>query len=192
MSLHSFTKAAKHWGFKTIANILQMFDILKIFFWKKKILVFGFYFYFSLFLGVQQSISQQWLDAETLVDEVKECQMAPLGHNELTIPYSDGKVYAKTTPTMHLTHIPQCTIQNRNVHISILNDALWDMEHVHWGICEIGLLVCSSLIEPPVHRHQWHLPSKIQWDRQQFSSLTENFNYLINTEKTQLHIFIPL
>ena len=31
-------------------------------------------------------------------------------------------------PTMHMFHIPQCTIQNRNVHISVLNDALWDME----------------------------------------------------------------
>ena len=41
---------------------------------------------------------------------------------------------------MHLFHIPQCTIQNRNVHISVLNGALWDMEQVHCGICEIGLL----------------------------------------------------
>ena len=29
---------------------------------------------------------------------------------------------------MHLFHIPQCTIQYRNVHISVLNGALWDME----------------------------------------------------------------
>ena len=36
-------------------------------------------------------------------------------------------------------HIPQCTIQNRNVHISILNGALWDMGQVHSGICEKGL-----------------------------------------------------
>ena len=42
-------------------------------------------------------------------------------------------------PTMHLCHIPQCTMQNRNVHISVLNGALWDMEQVHCGICEIGL-----------------------------------------------------
>ena len=41
---------------------------------------------------------------------------------------------------MHLFHIPQCSIQNRNVHISVLNGALWDMEQVHSGICEIGLL----------------------------------------------------
>ena len=40
---------------------------------------------------------------------------------------------------MHLFHILQCTIQNKNVHISVLNDALWDMEQVHCGICEIGL-----------------------------------------------------
>ena len=30
-------------------------------------------------------------------------------------------------PTMHLSHIPQCTIQNRNEHISVLNGALWDI-----------------------------------------------------------------
>ena len=40
-------------------------------------------------------------------------------------------------------HIPQCTIQNRNVHISVLNGALWDMEQVHYGICEIGLFHLS-------------------------------------------------
>ena len=34
-------------------------------------------------------------------------------------------------------HTPQCTIHNRNVHISVLNGALWDMWQVH---CEIGLL----------------------------------------------------
>ena len=34
----------------------------------------------------------------------------------------------------------QWTIQNRNVHISVLNGALWDMGWVHCGNCEIGLL----------------------------------------------------
>ena len=45
-----------------------------------------------------------------------------------------------TNPTMHLYHILQCSIQNRNLHISVLNGALWDMEQLHFGICEIGLL----------------------------------------------------
>ena len=39
---------------------------------------------------------------------------------------------------MHLFHIPQCSIQNINVHISVLNGALWDMEQEHSGICEIS------------------------------------------------------
>ena len=43
-----------------------------------------------------------------------------------------------TNPTMHPFHIPQCTIQNRNVYISVLNGALWDMELLHCGICEWG------------------------------------------------------
>ena len=64
---------------------------------------------------------------------------------------------------MHLFHIPQCTSENRNMHISVLNGALWDiprctiqkrnvhisvlngsywgMEQVHYGICEFGLLL---------------------------------------------------
>ena len=39
---------------------------------------------------------------------------------------------------MHLFHISQCSIQNRNVHISVLDEALWDMEQVHSRICEFG------------------------------------------------------
>ena len=45
-------------------------------------------------------------------------------------------------PRMHQFHIPECSIQNRNVHTSVLNEALWDMEQVHSEICEIGLLLC--------------------------------------------------
>ena len=44
-------------------------------------------------------------------------------------------------PRMHLFHIPQCSILNRNVHSSVLNGALWAMEHVHSGICEFGLFL---------------------------------------------------
>ena len=47
---------------------------------------------------------------------------------------------------MQLFHIPQCSIQNRNVHISVLNGALRDMEQVHSGICEIGLLNVNILL----------------------------------------------
>ena len=46
---------------------------------------------------------------------------------------------------MHLFHIPQCTIQNRNVHISVLNGALWDMELVRCGIYELGQLAGLEL-----------------------------------------------
>ena len=41
---------------------------------------------------------------------------------------------------MHLFHIQQCTIQNRNVYISVLNGAVWDMGQMHGGICAIDLL----------------------------------------------------
>ena len=49
---------------------------------------------------------------------------------------------------MHLSHIPQCTIQNRNVHIPVVNGALWDMGQVHCGIYEIGLLKAMSTNDP--------------------------------------------
>ena len=35
-------------------------------------------------------------------------------------------------------HFPQCTIQNRNVHIYVLTGVLWYMVQVHCGVCEIG------------------------------------------------------
>ena len=45
---------------------------------------------------------------------------------------------------MHLFHIPQCAIQNRNVHITVVSGALWDMEQVYCGICELGQLPCYT------------------------------------------------
>ena len=41
---------------------------------------------------------------------------------------------------MQLPHIPQCTIQNINVHISVLNGVLWDMGQVHYVIYKIDLV----------------------------------------------------
>ena len=46
---------------------------------------------------------------------------------------------------MHLPHIPEFSIQMRNVHISVLNGVLWDMRHVQFGVYEIGLLSSRDL-----------------------------------------------
>ena len=54
---------------------------------------------------------------------------------------------------MDLSHIPQYSIQSRNVHISVLNGALWDMEQVHPGIGEIGLL----------RTHTGSMCSRVDW-----------------------------
>ena len=43
-----------------------------------------------------------------------------------------------TNPREHLFHIPQYTIHNKSVPISVLNGALCDIEQVLYGICEIG------------------------------------------------------
>ena len=47
---------------------------------------------------------------------------------------------------MQLLQIPECSIQNRNVHFffSVLNGAFLDMEQVYFGICEIGLLTKNT------------------------------------------------
>ena len=39
---------------------------------------------------------------------------------------------------MHLSHILQCSIKDRNMHIS--NGVLWDIKQMHSEICEIALL----------------------------------------------------
>ena len=51
-----------------------------------------------------------------------------------------------TSPRMHLFHIPQYSIQNRNVHISVPNGALWEMEQVHSGICELGQFYTDEFV----------------------------------------------
>ena len=42
---------------------------------------------------------------------------------------------------MHMSHIPQNTIQNTNLHIFVLDDVLCDMEQLQFGICEIVLFL---------------------------------------------------
>ena len=56
--------------------------------------------------------------------------------------YSERTQLTKfTNSTMHQSHIAQCSIQNRNVHISVLNGAFWYMGQLHCVVCEIGLYV---------------------------------------------------
>ena len=73
---------------------------------------------------------------------------------------------------MHLFDIPQCTIQNRNVHISVLNGTLWDIEPVHYGICEIGLLrsqmPCVTLWGPWPFTVMVYLLQLLVMNKQQF------------------------
>ena len=50
-----------------------------------------------------------------------------------------------TNFTMHLLYITQCTIQNRNVLILVLNSALLDMEELHCGIFSDWSVVNESI-----------------------------------------------
>ena len=64
---------------------------------------------------------------------------------ELLLYLSVSFLYSHTNiknPTMHFSHIPQYTIQNRNVHISVLNVVLWDL----W-IWSITCLLNGSVID---------------------------------------------
>ena len=51
-----------------------------------------------------------------------------------------------TYVAMHLFHISQCTILNRNMHIYVLNGALWDMGQVNclriWSIISAIPFLC--------------------------------------------------
>ena len=60
-----------------------------------------------------------------------------------------------TNPTMRMFHTPQCTIQNINVHISVLNGALLAIEQVHYGICELGRLSLINSLGSSIR--QWLL-----------------------------------
>ena len=66
---------------------------------------------------------------------------------------SQTTIFDLPNPTMHLSHIPQCTIQNRNVHISVLNGVLWNMGQLHCGVCHIGLLCCNFSAQTTKSRH---------------------------------------
>ena len=70
---------------------------------------------------------------------------------------------------MHLFHIPHCSIQNRNVHISVLNGALWDMEQMQSGNCELGQFWPSSIPSCPVYCDD---PSKLPSTRCRLSPPT--------------------
>ena len=62
------------------------------------------------------------------------------GHYDVNVMSLEYSVYiSNRSPTMYLSQTPQCTIQNRNVYISVLNGAFWAMEQVQCGICEFGL-----------------------------------------------------
>ena len=67
--------------------------------------------------------------------KVHKAIMSPIwGRQDLGGPHY---MLAPWTLLSGMSYIPQRTIRNKNVHISILNGALWDREQVHWGICDL-------------------------------------------------------
>ena len=76
---------------------------------------------------------------------------------------------------MHLFHIPQSTVQNSNLHISVQNGILLNMGQVHFEICETGLfaLVVTSADmitlanSNSANRVRHHINTKKGWWRHQ-------------------------
>ena len=60
---------------------------------------------------------------------------------------------------MQMPHKRQHTIQTKNVHISVLNGVLLEVEQAHCGICETGLLLFWGHVN--TQRYHW-ISGKIQ------------------------------
>ena len=48
-----------------------------------------------------------------------------------------------TKPTKYPSHVPKCTIWNRNIYIAVLTGALWDVKQARGGICGFRLLLSA-------------------------------------------------
>ena len=59
-----------------------------------------------------------------------------------------------TNPKLHRLLVPQFIIQNKIVHISVLNGTLWDKGHVQCGICELAPFPKSQLLFHAVCHHE--------------------------------------
>ena len=56
---------------------------------------------------------------------------------------------------MRLSHIPKYKIQNKNVHIFVPNGVLWDMAHVHCGICGLFFVLVQLLPATLINTTVW-------------------------------------
>ena len=86
---------------------------------------------------------------------------------------------------MGLSHIPQYAIQNRNIHVSLLTDALCYTGHVHY-VCDIGLYYIQwwcikfpSVKDPPKD-------SSVEWS----DDINRNVTIFISVMVHFLHLFV--
>ena len=92
-------------------------------------------------LDISQNISN--VSAQHIFPKyVQSTAYSPRGASNVALKFRSNhldEIYA-------INHTKSCQIDkfdaasNENVHISVLNGALWDMEQVHSGICELGQL----------------------------------------------------
>ena len=65
-------------------------------------------------------------------------------HNTGTFGFVLWQLNNVTNLTLHVPHIPQYNIHNKNASIFVLKGVLCDMGHVHCGIYENSLFIISS------------------------------------------------
>ena len=62
-----------------------------------------------------------------------------------------------------ISQLPKCTCmmlhQKKDVHIFVLNGALWDMEQMHFGICVLGQF-WAIVWKQSMHAHPYRSPSQ--------------------------------
>ena len=89
--------------------------------------------------------------------------------SEPEITWENRDWYTKFTyPTIYLSHIPQCTIQNRNVHISVLNGILWDMGQVYCGICKT--VIIDSIVKARYQAYPFQITYSSRFGRYNYKT----------------------
>ena len=93
---------------------------------------------------------------------------------------------------MHLFHIPQCSIQNKNVHISVLSGGMWDMEQVHSGIYELGQIVkLHCLLSLRANRFKVDKIVITDLKYRQVSNIRRTKSQNLNDSRTVLRLSLP-
>ena len=74
-----------------------------------------------------------------------------LAFGSILVKFWHSKYTTSTNPTMHLSHIPQCAIQYRNVHIPVMVYGTGAL----WGLWDWSIMACINRVEWSLEKHKW-------------------------------------